>query len=78
MDHVLWRYRQLVPHIKLSGPTSFAPAIRRAMQIVADSGGQYHILVIVADGQVTRSVDVPNQGLSVQEEDTINAIVEAR
>lgn len=35
-----------------SGPTSFAPIIDMAMTIVEQSGGQYHVLVIIADGQV--------------------------
>ena len=34
------------------GPTSFAPAIRAAIDVVKASGNQYHILVIIADGQV--------------------------
>lgn len=36
----------------LAGPTSFAPVIEMAMTIVEQSGGQYHVLVIIADGQV--------------------------
>ena len=36
----------------ISGPTSFAPIIEMAMGIVEKSGGQYHVLVIIADGQV--------------------------
>ncbi|KAJ3687494.1 hypothetical protein LUZ61_016658 [Rhynchospora tenuis] len=53
-DHneILRRYRELVPHVKLAGPTSFAPIIEMAMTIVEKSGGQYHVLLIIADGQV--------------------------
>lgn len=36
----------------MAGPTSFAPIIEMAMTIVEQSGGQYHILLIIADGQV--------------------------
>ncbi|MED6226261.1 hypothetical protein PIB30_101847, partial [Stylosanthes scabra] len=32
-------------------PTSFAPIIEMAMTIVEQSGGQYHVLLIIADGQ---------------------------
>lgn len=35
-----------------TGPTSFAPIIEMATTIVEQSGGQYHVLVIIADGQV--------------------------
>lgn len=51
-EQVLRRYRELVPKLRLSGPTSFAPIIEMAMTIVEESGGQYHVLLIIADGQV--------------------------
>lgn len=52
LDNVLAAYRALAPRVQLSGPTSFAPAIRQAIKTVHQSGGRYHILVIIADGQV--------------------------
>ncbi|OQR99523.1 hypothetical protein THRCLA_21826 [Thraustotheca clavata] len=61
---VLTRYNQLTPTLKLSGPTNFAPVIRQTIDIVRQSQ-QYHILVIVADGQVSN------------EQDTADAIVQA-
>ncbi|KAK8627458.1 hypothetical protein V6N13_135069 [Hibiscus sabdariffa] len=56
-EEVLARYREIVPQLRLAGPTSFAPIIEMATTIVEQSGGQYHVLPIIADGQVTRSVD---------------------
>jgi len=76
-EEVLTRYRELTPHVKLAGPTSFAPVIEMATSIVEQSGGQYHVLVIVADGQVTRSVDTGRGQLSPQERRTVEAIVHA-
>nr|XP_043607597.1 E3 ubiquitin-protein ligase RGLG2-like [Erigeron canadensis] len=76
-EDVLSRYREIVPHLKLSGPTSFAPVIEQAMTIVEQSAGQYHVLLIIADGQVTRSVDTEHGRLSPQEQRTVDAIVEA-
>lgn len=38
--------------IIFTGPTSFAPIIEMAITIVEHSGGQYHVLLIIADGQV--------------------------
>ncbi|KAG7550624.1 von Willebrand factor type A [Arabidopsis thaliana x Arabidopsis arenosa] len=76
-EEVLARYKEIVPQLKLAGPTSFAPIIDMAMTIVEQSGGQYHVLVIIADGQVTRSVDTENGQLSPQEQKTVDAIVQA-
>ncbi|KAL9667163.1 hypothetical protein QQ045_001512 [Rhodiola kirilowii] len=76
-EEVLSRYREIVPHLKLSGPTSFAPVIEMAMTIVEQSRGQYHVLLIIADGQVTRSVETANGHLSPQEQMTVDAIVKA-
>ncbi|KAL4568296.1 hypothetical protein LXL04_023905 [Taraxacum kok-saghyz] len=77
-EDVMSRYREIIPHLKLSGPTSFAPVIEQAMTIVEQSGGQYHVLLIIADGQVTRSVDTDHGQLSPQEQKTVDAIVQAR
>ncbi|XP_052188118.1 E3 ubiquitin-protein ligase RGLG5-like [Diospyros lotus] len=76
-EQVLRRYREIVPHLRLSGPTSFAPIIEMATSIVEESGSQYHVLLLIADGQVTRSIDTPNGHLSPQERKTIDAIVKA-
>jgi hypothetical protein len=48
----------------LAGPTSFAPIIYQALEIVKQANS-YHILLIIADGQVT------------SEADTVRAIVDA-
>ncbi|KAL8260985.1 hypothetical protein R6Q59_025034 [Mikania micrantha] len=76
-EDVLKRYRELVPQLRLAGPTSFAPIIEMAITIVEQSGGQYHVLLIIADGQVTRSVDTEHGQLSQQERRTVEAIVKA-
>ncbi|XP_038971982.1 E3 ubiquitin-protein ligase RGLG2-like [Phoenix dactylifera] len=73
----LARYRELVPCLRLAGPTSFAPIIEMATTIVEQNGGQYHVLLIIADGQVTRSVDTEFGQLSSQEQNTVDAIVKA-
>nr|GMC96552.1 E3 ubiquitin-protein ligase RGLG3 [Ipomoea batatas]GMD02454.1 E3 ubiquitin-protein ligase RGLG3 [Ipomoea batatas] len=76
-EEALARYREIVPYIKLAGPTSFAPIINAAIDIVEAHNGQYHVLIIIADGQVTRSSDTPPGRLSPQEQSTVDSIVAA-
>jgi hypothetical protein len=51
-QEVLQSYTDITPLLIFSGPTSFAPVIREAINIVRNSRA-YHILVIIADGAVT-------------------------
>ncbi|KAL5746659.1 hypothetical protein ACOSP7_027805 [Xanthoceras sorbifolium] len=76
-EEVLACYRNIVPNLRLAGPTSYAPVVDAAIDIVEKSGGQYHVLVIIADGQVTKSVNTTDGELSPQEEKTIQSIVNA-
>ncbi|KAJ0098594.1 hypothetical protein Patl1_19948 [Pistacia atlantica] len=61
-----------------NGPTSYAPVIEAAIDIVEKSGRQYHVLAIVADSQVTRSVGTCARELTPKEQKTIQSIVSAR
>jgi hypothetical protein len=57
-------YRVVAPTVHLDGPTSFAPAIMKAIDIVKQTK-EYHVLLIIADGQITDNGE------------TIKAVVEA-
>merc|ERR1719487_1639370 len=69
----LKRYEAIAKVITLSGPTSFAPLIRQAVKTVRETN-EYHILLIIADGQVSPSetaattaaiVEASNYALSI-------------
>jgi len=71
LREALARYNQITPGIEMSGPTSFAPIIREAIDTIKKEGG-YHILVIIADGQVSNEtptrdaiVEASNYPLSI-------------
>ena len=51
-EEVVLRYKELAPKVVMAGPTNFAPAIDAACAIVQQTR-MYHILIIIADGQVT-------------------------
>ncbi|XP_024962280.1 E3 ubiquitin-protein ligase RGLG4 [Cynara cardunculus var. scolymus] len=76
-EEVLTCYKRVVANVQLAGPTSYAAVVNAAMDIVEKSGGQFHILVIIADGQVTRSINTSDGDVSLQEQKTISSIVEA-
>lgn len=64
LQDVLDRYTEIAPGIELSGPTNYAPILEQAVAIVKETNS-FHILVLIADGQVTN------------EEETANALVKA-
>ena len=74
---LLSRYRQLAPTVALAGPTSFGPAIRAATACALRNRNEFTLLLLVADGQVTRSADTLPGRLSPQEADTAAALVAA-
>ncbi|KAI3719178.1 hypothetical protein L6452_20072 [Arctium lappa] len=76
-EEVLTCYKRVVANVQLAGPTSYAAVVNASIDIVEKSGGQFHILVIIADGQVTRSINTSDEDVSLQEQKTISSIVEA-
>lgn len=66
-EEVLQEYSRVVSTVSLGSPTSFAPLINEAIKIVKEQDS-YHILIIIADGQIT-----PGEW----EEATTRSIIEA-
>lgn len=69
--------KKIVPDSQLRGPTSYAPIVEAAIDIVLKNDGQYHVLVLIANGQVTRKANARDTELSAQEKETIKSIVNA-
>jgi len=61
----LKRYREIAESVTLSGPTTFAPIVRQAVQVVRNTN-EYHILLIIADGQVSPSETGPTAAAIVE------------
>jgi len=64
LEEVESRYIEVTGNVTLAGPTNFGPIIREAVTIVRETKA-YHILVIIADGQISN------------EDDTRDAIIQA-
>lgn len=71
-------YARISPRVKLGGPTTFAPIIRHACEVVRRKGCDYHILLILTDGAITRPDSTPAGEASQWERDTAEAIAYAR
>lgn len=56
-EEVLRCYGNVLQKIELSGPTSFAPIINKAIEITKQQRS-YHILLIIADGQVVEEQEL--------------------
>ena len=52
VEHVLSEYRKVLPKVDLAGPTSFKPAIEKAVEFAKDSK-EFQLLLIIGDGAVT-------------------------
>lgn len=57
MGSVLDAYREAAKRPTFSGPTSFAPLIDKAIEVVRSRGNAFHVLLIVADGQVDNQME---------------------
>ncbi|KAF5943959.1 hypothetical protein HYC85_018036 [Camellia sinensis] len=74
IEEVLSCYKQIVPNLRLSGPTSYAPVVEAAIDIVEKSGGQYHVLVIIADGQFVNFTAIMSKDATSSEKETAFAL----
>jgi E3 ubiquitin-protein ligase RGLG len=63
VEQVMQAYKAILPSIKMDGPTSFAPAIEKALNIVHASNGSYHLLIIITDGFITEDLESLNKAV---------------
>lgn len=73
MTHSYHRYRDVVPHVVMAGPASFAPLIHQSLAIVNETG-EFHVLFIIASGHLAGSSRELLAELDVNEQKTIDAI----
>jgi len=58
IDELVKEYRCAISkNPSLSGPTSFAPLIDKAVAVVKEAGYTFHVLVILADGEVSTTLN---------------------
>lgn len=72
---VLGNYRKIIPRVHFHGPLSLAPISKMVMTLVDESQEQYHILIIIASGEISR--DVWEDGLSQPEQRTREVVRKA-
>ena len=63
--NVLGSYEDIVDNVKMSGPTSFVPIIKKAIEITKTEQS-YHILIIIADGQVEEKEDEATRNIIIE------------
>lgn len=61
-DAVYEAYKNIAPQIEMSGPTTFAPMIKQAIEICKADPKQLYILVILTDGDVS-DIDLDTKAL---------------
>ncbi len=60
IEQVRIAYRKAATDAQMSGPTSFAPLIEKAMHVVYENDASYHILVIITDGVISHGYEAIN------------------
>lgn len=75
-------YRHIAANVKMAGPTSFAPIVNKAIELVQARRGtpefaQLHVLLIITDGEVTRDAKTPDMEYSQEEFATLDAVIQA-
>ncbi|MCL7039227.1 hypothetical protein MKW94_005211 [Papaver nudicaule] len=76
-EEVVDRYRQIARQMRLAETKSFVRIVEMATCMASKKCDQHHILVIIADGPVTRSSDTEHGKLSDEEQETVDAISKA-
>ncbi|KAI3977478.1 hypothetical protein MKX01_000391, partial [Papaver californicum] len=76
-EEVVERYRQIACQMRLADLKSFVRIVEMATSIASEKCDQHHILVIIAEGPVTRSSDTEHGKLSDEEQQTVTAISKA-